>query len=75
LADVIAQALERRRFRAALGAARDMLVEKRPLGLGNFAIEIGVDPRAHLLTLHRPHPFRCKARRSDDARCSGEIMP
>jgi hypothetical protein len=43
-----------------------MLVEKRPLGLGNFAIEIGVDPRAHLLTLHRPHPFRFKARRSDE---------
>jgi hypothetical protein len=57
------QPLERHHFRAALGATREMLVEKYPLGLGNFAIEIGVEPRAHLLTLRRPHPFLDPAQR------------
>jgi hypothetical protein len=63
LANVMAQPLERRHFRATLRAAREMPIEKCPLGLGNFAIEIGVEPREHLFTTHLPHPFLDPAQR------------
>src|SRR5437763_744146 len=41
-----------------------MAAQRRPLGLGELAIEIGFEPGARLIAFHYPHPFPSQARRS-----------
>src|SRR5215472_17633117 len=64
LADAIAQPLERGDFRAAIGTALKMAAEQRALRLGEFAVEIRVEPRPGLLALHLCYPFLSHPRRS-----------
>src|SRR5580704_5022506 len=73
-ADVVAQPLERRCLGPAIGTVLQMAAQRYPLGLGEFAIEIGVEPGAHLIAFHYPHPFPSQARRSAArARCNRDI--
>ena len=66
--------LERRHFGPAIGTVLQMGAQRHPLGLGELAIEIGVEPGAHLIAFHYPHPFPSQARRSAArARCNRDI--
>ena len=73
-ADLVAQALQRRRLRPAIGTVFQMATQRHPLGLGELAVEIGFEPGARLIAFHYPHPFPSQARRSAAlARCNRDI--
>src|SRR6516164_2757955 len=52
LSNAVTQVLERRRLGAAFRTIGEMVAQLPPLGLGELAVDIGLEPRTNLVTLH-----------------------